>query len=261
MSLPEIVLFGDSLTEWGFDEYTRGFGWFFVEKYEGKAKVVNEGVAGCTSTLLKPRFRDIIKRSKGSNATKTLLFTIFVGANDACLPPSSAHVPLPKFEDNVREFVETILGEEQLQDTKIVIITPPPINIPDPDPGNGRHASARTPSKEGIAYRTYMSKKRYGEKMMEIVESYESSSRVAGLNLWKHLIDAALSDQGRLGKEDAYHEDRLPGCGLETARAFKSGYFTDGLHMDGLGYDVLSLKLYDLVIKRWPELDPEKIEP
>lgn len=41
--LPEIVLFGDSLTEWGFKETTRGFGWVLEQKYAGKAEIVNEG--------------------------------------------------------------------------------------------------------------------------------------------------------------------------------------------------------------------------
>jgi hypothetical protein len=41
--LPEFVLFGDSLTEWSFDESTQGFGLFLEKKYAGKARVVNEG--------------------------------------------------------------------------------------------------------------------------------------------------------------------------------------------------------------------------
>lgn len=42
--LPEIVLLGDSLTEWGFFEHNRGFGWVLQEKYKGKARVVNAGM-------------------------------------------------------------------------------------------------------------------------------------------------------------------------------------------------------------------------
>jgi len=39
----EIVLFGDSLTEWGFFESTSGYGWALERAYSGKAKVRNEG--------------------------------------------------------------------------------------------------------------------------------------------------------------------------------------------------------------------------
>jgi lysophospholipase L1-like esterase len=42
--LPQIVLFGDSLTQWSFDETTAGFGWVLEEKYRGKAEIVNEGI-------------------------------------------------------------------------------------------------------------------------------------------------------------------------------------------------------------------------
>jgi hypothetical protein len=42
--LPAFVLFGDSLTEWSFDETTQGFGLYLEQKYEGKARMMNEGM-------------------------------------------------------------------------------------------------------------------------------------------------------------------------------------------------------------------------
>lgn len=39
--MPEFVLFGDSLTEWSFEE--EGFGRMLGEKYAAKARVVNAG--------------------------------------------------------------------------------------------------------------------------------------------------------------------------------------------------------------------------
>ena len=158
-------------------------------------------------------------------------FTIFVGANDACFRiGNEAIVPIDKYEANLREYVETILIQDCMPDTKIVLITPPPINIPDPKPDD----DPRGLGKESRGYRTYMNKKRYAEKVMEIAEFYESTGRVVGLNLWKALIDSALKDQCRLGDEDAYDEERLPGSGMEGAKCFKKGYFTDGLHFDCL---------------------------
>ena len=41
--LPEIVLFGDSLTEWSFDDSTQGFGLHLEKLYAGQARVVDEG--------------------------------------------------------------------------------------------------------------------------------------------------------------------------------------------------------------------------
>jgi hypothetical protein len=41
--VPRFVLFGDSLTEWSFDESTEGFGWYLKKEYAGKVKILNEG--------------------------------------------------------------------------------------------------------------------------------------------------------------------------------------------------------------------------
>ncbi|KAH9882091.1 hypothetical protein J1614_001263 [Plenodomus biglobosus] len=41
--LPEFILFGDSLTEWSFDEDTQGFGWHLRQRYAGLVNVVDEG--------------------------------------------------------------------------------------------------------------------------------------------------------------------------------------------------------------------------
>ncbi|KAF2121561.1 SGNH hydrolase-type esterase domain-containing protein [Lophiotrema nucula] len=264
--LPEFVLFGDSLTEWGFEEETRGWGWVLEQEYDGKARIENEGVAGYTSSMLERNFRRIIERATLPDAAPTLLITIWLGANDACVG-TGAHVPLPKFEDNIRSFVDQVLAEEQLRDTKVVLITPPPINIPDAEPEDdgmdlGPAAAAAMKAfdpKKSRSYIVYKSKRTYGEKIMEIAASYAETGRVVGLDYWKALIDAGLDDQHRLGDEDAYHEDMLPGSGLPWAKAFKQGYFSDGLHLEGLAYDVLSKAVVELIQTKWPALTPERI--
>lgn len=43
--MPQFVLFGASLTEWSFDETTKGFGWFLEQKYQYKVAIMNEGKA------------------------------------------------------------------------------------------------------------------------------------------------------------------------------------------------------------------------
>lgn len=214
--------------------------------------------------MLKRNFEEIIRRATRPGAAPTPLITIFVGANDACFVGNNEnYVPLPKFEENIRLFIESVLIEDNLPDTKVVVITPPPINIPDPLPDPLQHMArfGEVPGdpKQTRSYRTYMSKKRYAEKIMEIAKDYEETERVIGLNIWRALVDKALEEQGRASDENKYDEDRLPGCGLEGAREFRKGYFTDGLHFDNLGYDVVSKELLESVWTRWPELLPEKI--
>ncbi len=41
--LAQFILFGDSLTEWAFEEYNEGFGWFLQQKYKNKVHVQCEG--------------------------------------------------------------------------------------------------------------------------------------------------------------------------------------------------------------------------
>jgi hypothetical protein len=42
--VPEFVLFGASMTEWSFKPTTQGPGWLLETQYEGKVRVVNEGI-------------------------------------------------------------------------------------------------------------------------------------------------------------------------------------------------------------------------
>ncbi|KAF2129260.1 SGNH hydrolase [Dothidotthia symphoricarpi CBS 119687] len=251
--LPEFVLFGDSLTEWSFDDKTQGFGLFLEQQYHGKAQIVNEGQAGYyTSTDLALDFDRIITRAVSPRAPPTLLFTIFLGANDACLvADNKEYVPLSTFAANIRTFVETILTQDALSATKIVLITPPPINRP----------TTKWGEKSDYAYKTYVSKRRYAEKIMQIAAEYGETGRVVGLDYWGSLIDAALEVEGRGAEDQAvkYGEEKLPGCGLVGAKEFGEGWFTDGLHLDVKGYAVLSKGLMEVVVGKWPELAPERL--
>lgn len=48
---PRIYLFGDSLTERGFNESDCGFGWKLGQYYEDRVEVVNEGSLGLCDQL------------------------------------------------------------------------------------------------------------------------------------------------------------------------------------------------------------------
>ncbi|KAJ4355330.1 hypothetical protein N0V95_003005 [Ascochyta clinopodiicola] len=254
---PEFVLFGASLTEWSFDEHNEGFGWALEQKYHARARIVNEGQAGYTSTRLLSDFDRIINRATSPQAPRTLLFTIFLGANDACFVGDTEYVPLPVFEANIRLFVETILTQDAMSETKIILITPPPINISSPDVkgvGDSEVEEQNELKREQVGYRTYMSKKRYAERIVQIAREYQETDRVIGLDFWGDLVKARLKEVGEI-----YDEDKLPGSGLYGARDFGEGYFTDGLHLDKKGYNVLSEALYESILARWPELAPDRL--
>lgn len=132
-SLPKIILFGDSLTQWSFlSKSSKGLGDVLRAHFAGRAIVENEGRAGWNSTWLHPTFKQILQRVRDYETEPPLLFTIWLGANDACPPEYAAHVPIARYEENLRFFVESILSEPRMEGTRIVLITPPPINVPDP---------------------------------------------------------------------------------------------------------------------------------
>lgn len=212
--------------------------------------------------MLRRNFEEIISRATRPGAAPTALVTIFVGANDAAYLGNDNLVPLPDFEKNIRLFIESILIEDNLASTKVVI-TPPPMNVPAPLPDRLAHMArfgyTNDDPKQARSYGIYMSKKCYAEKIMTIAEDYEETGRVIGVNIWKALVDTASKEQGRAEDEDKYDENRLPGCRLPEAKEFRKGYFIDGLHFDTMGYDVVTKELLEAIWTKWPELLPENI--
>ena len=83
-----------------------------------------------TTSSLQDYFRTDVLDSTVSKYTKApLLITIWLGANDAVLPPSLAHVPLERFEANICEYVNRILTQRGWETTCVLLITPPPVNV------------------------------------------------------------------------------------------------------------------------------------
>jgi hypothetical protein len=146
-----------------------------------------------------------------------------------------------------------------MSETKIVLITPPPIDGPETQV-NSKWTQEEVErmnqiKKSGQRYRTYMSKKRYAEGVMEIAKEYEETGRVVGLDFWRRLVE----ESGK-GKWEEFEETGLwPGSGLVGARSFDEGWFTDGLHMDRNAYGVLSRMLTEKMVESWPELGVESL--
>ncbi|KAH0566325.1 hypothetical protein GP486_000261 [Trichoglossum hirsutum] len=241
---PKIILFGDSLTERSFDTNNNGFGAVLQNYYARRVDVVN----------------------RDAQLPPPLLFTVFLGANDAVLPRFSQHVPLPEYEANLRYYVDTLLAHPMTKGTKIVLITPPPIDIMPLSEGElgGEldipvvRQQLTSQDLDDPGYRTYLNKKMYAEKVMEIARSYDGSGGlVVGLDFWTAMINYGRA----MGKEKGISDDdeRLPGSGLPGAVHFGREVFLDGLHLGPLGYDVLSGELLSLLTNMWPELRKESL--
>ncbi|XP_068534657.1 isoamyl acetate-hydrolyzing esterase 1 homolog isoform X2 [Anas acuta] len=121
---PRIVLFGDSITEFSFQEH--GWGAFLAERLVRKCDVVNRGLSGYNTRWAKVILPRLI--SKNSGAESTVAVTIFFGANDSTLKDLNPkqHVPLEEYAANLKSMVQYLKSIDIAED-RIILITPPPL--------------------------------------------------------------------------------------------------------------------------------------
>jgi len=262
---PKIILFGDSLTQYSFDTANRGFGAALQNYYARRADVVNRGYSGFNTTWLLPHFKNVIRLLQAADSEPPLLFTILLGTNDSVHPNYPQHVPLDEYEKNLRYYVDTLLSHPMTKGTKIVLITPPPMDIPPPAMDEVEIPVVTESSKQGACgggiTQLYMNKKKYAEKVMEIARSYEgaNNSMVAGLDFWTAMINFGRAKEKEKGDVEV-NQENLPGSGLPGAWHFGKQVFTDGLHLGPLGYEVLTNELLAIITNKWPELRKEAVK-
>ncbi|KAM5429953.1 hypothetical protein McanCB49686_005802 [Microsporum canis] len=264
---PRIYLFGDSLTERGFYAQDTGFGWQLQKYYDDRVEVVNEGYSGQTTRSLRRQFSEYLMGAIKSRGPPAPLFiTIFLGANDACLSMNGPMVPLQEYEDHIRHYLTTILDDPATKDTRVILISPPPVNVPVPvgEPLLDNPDAAiilRSVASQGRGHRTWESKRTFAKKIVEIGKEYEAKSgRVAVLDLWYSITKSVCRIEGTTQDDAFYHldiDEMLPGSGMPGAKPFENGYFTDGLHLGDKAYQILGRELLDLALTKWPELKRE----
>ncbi|KLJ10277.1 hypothetical protein EMPG_14337 [Blastomyces silverae] len=261
---PRIYLFGDSLTERAGYESDNGFAWKLEEYYDGRVEIVNEGVYVQTTKTLRRIFeREIINDITARGAPAPLFITIFLGANDACLVSSGPYVPLPEFEEHIRHYVNSILDHPSAQSTKVILIAPPPVDVPSSgmEPADDLPEVAdvmQSIAKLSRGYKTWASKRLFAEKIVAIGKEFEGKTdRVAVLDFWTAITKAKCKEQGVM--EEGFHEldieEKLPGSGLPGATEFGKEFFVDGLHFGSKGYEILTRELFGLFLAKWPELE------
>lgn len=121
-----IVLFGDSLTERSF--LPGGWGLRLSAHYARKADVIARGFSGYNTRwvlyILSKMLQDLPKGGRNVFAT------VFLGANDACLPDggsSQQYIDLEEYKSNLQSIVKTLNSAGY---TRIIIISPPPVYRP-----------------------------------------------------------------------------------------------------------------------------------
>lgn len=144
------------------------------------------------------------------------ILTIWFGANDATLPGTLQHVPLPQFIENLTKIIEMVASpssEWYSPETKIILLTPPPCNTLQ----RGAELSGRHPP-------------RPLDRQFDVTTQYAEAVREVGRKENVPVVDVYT----RLWE----------GCGKEEKNLTK--YLSDGLHVNADAYDVRLFSRYRL---------------
>ncbi|PVF97799.1 SGNH hydrolase [Serendipita vermifera] len=216
-----IVLFGDSLTQFAWQ--TGGLAQLLADSYSRKMDVINRA------------FEQVFaKKGQGDQdrrGQKTKLMTIWLGANDACLPEgySRQHIPLPQYKENLKWMVNAIRSPTSpyhSPSTRLILITPPPIH----EPTWIANLAARVPPRE--MNRSWSYTKLYVDAMLEVGKELDVPVVDAFDVIWK-----AAGEQ------------------TEALTMFLS----DGVHLTKEGYEVVYNELIAAISRNYPELQHDKL--
>lgn len=155
---------------------------------------------------------------------------------------------MPEFEQHIRYYVNTILESPATKGTRVVLITPPPVNVSAPAKSEVEIPSVsgvlESVARSGKGHQSWLAKRTYAEGVVKIAREFEAKTDlVTVLDFWKAITKVGCLEEGdepataakRFRKLDI--EDKLPGCGLPGAKKFEAGFFTDGLHLGSVvGY-------------------------
>ncbi|KAI7315677.1 hypothetical protein KC315_g10997, partial [Hortaea werneckii] len=257
-----IYLFGDSLTQYGYDQ-SQGFAWVAAlsHHYSRKLNVINAGLSGYSTDKALSILPEILPLSSfsssssppssqnpGSGPSQIKLLVLFFGANDARLPSTGEpeqHVPLESFKANLRAMATLPQLRTHHPGTKILLVTPPPVDerlCAQDDAGKGIFHPRRTAETTAL----------YAQAVRDVgAEVDGGEGDVAVLDLWGCFMRLAgwVPGEPLVGSKDVEQADPEKG-GL--ARLLK-----DGVHLTGEGNRVLFTELVGLLNRTWPELDAE----
>jgi lysophospholipase L1-like esterase len=220
-----ILIFGDSITQFGFGEGSVRFGWasLLSSAYQRRADVLNRGFSGYNTQHaleLVPRVFGSVNNNFEPNH---LFITVFFGANDAAIPGERQHVPLKEYGENLTKIIQAIRKETKSDSSSenlpIIIMTPPPI--------------------DEEAWKAYLQLFDHYDRKNDVAREYGlEAKRVA-----KELNCSILDTWEVLGGNTGDHGKHL--C--------------DGLHLSESGNELIFDGLMKLIKTDYPHLAPQEM--
>ncbi|CAH1419179.1 unnamed protein product [Lactuca virosa] len=198
---PQIVLFGDSITDQSF-RYG-GWGASLTDAYSRKADIVVRGYGGYNTRWALFLLNHIFPLD---STTPPIATTVFFGANDAALLGRTSerqHVPLEEYKENLRKIVHHL--KECSPTMLIVLITPPPVD------------------EEG---RLEYAKSLYGEKAMKIPERTNEVTRTYANGCVEVAKELGVASVNIWSK-------------MQETQGWQKKFLSDGLHLTGDGNRVV----------------------
>ncbi|KAH9857702.1 SGNH hydrolase [Lenzites betulinus] len=224
-----IMLFGDSLTQGGFEQ--NGFAAKLAHVYNRKMDVLNRGFSGYNTDWAIPVLEQCLAPSAlHAHLPAVRLLVIWFGANDAAPLPKAQYVPLARFRANLAAMVGTVRARESPRfdaRTRVLLMTPPPVSTP----LRARAQKAKEPPRE--LDREFGTTQAYAEAVGEVGRELG----VPVVDLWGRLYEEAGRDE----------------VGMER-------FLTDGLHLNEEGYAIVFEELVKTIKEEYPEYHYENLQ-
>ncbi|CDZ98401.1 Isoamyl acetate-hydrolyzing esterase [Phaffia rhodozyma] len=223
------VAFGDSLTQtWDEGSLCQRLAYSYCRKLD----VINRGYGGYNTEWALPildqasldtRTDLILPREEQltNGSPKIEIMTVWFGANDACLPPSAQHLSISDFSNNLDKIITSV--QTRSPQTKLVLITPPPIHGP-------TRAGLMAP--------------RALDRSQENTKAFADAVLKVGQDTNVPVVDIFRGIENYLGGD------------LERTKEV----LRDGLHFNKEGYQVLYDLLISTIKENYPSLEPDTLQ-
>ena len=259
---PHFLLYGDSITEGAEDT---PFLSPLRAAYKRRVDILNRGLSGHTTRMCLPLVDKIVPPpppppshlEENQNANSLLLFTLFLGANDATLPGEPQHVPLPEYTANLTKIL-TYPALLAHPDVKRIVITPAPVDeyqlaFPATATSTSTSTDPDSAATETGPSRTALNTRAYAMACREA----GSALGLPVVDLWTLFMSAAGYVQRDPNQTPS--EAELPGSKRAPRNAVLGRLLPDGLHFSDEAYGLYRGE-FERVLERWyPELGAERV--
>lgn len=279
---PPILLFGDSLTQFGFGiatatsvdsgqaqakdrvvkEYNVGWASLLSSAYTRRADVLNRGFSGYNSRhaveLLLPRVftgpyptsPTLVSAAASPPQPRPLFCTVFFGANDAALPGEPQHVPVDEYVDNIGRIVTGIRASMTVIDKNAASTTPQREGATAADPADPYSFPIILMTPPPVHEKSWVN---FREDLEESDRTNEVT-RNYGLRLIDEVQKSGLDD----GIRSTYRNCQVLDTWtlLDGDSEERKVYLSDGLHLNASGNIRVYEGLMELLREKYPCLCP-----